>query len=217
METTRIRKIDLIRKKILHNSKKIIAEYGWNDNLFYQISKKSKYSISEINSIFPNGYAELIIMYLDEMNFRMTSESKKINLSKLRVHQRIRELIILRLKIMSKEKKLISKTLSSLFLPHNYKLASRRLYKAVDQMWFLAGDNSTDFNYYSKRSILSYIYVTILIHYINNDNIEQTISLLDKKLKNVSKIPQVKKKINQTISEIPKFLDLTKIFFSIKQ
>ena len=35
----------------------------------------------------------------------------------------------------------------------------KNLYKTVDNMWYLAGDNSTDFNFYTKRLTLALIYV----------------------------------------------------------
>ena len=47
----------------------------------------------------------------------MTDKSKKLDLLRLKVHERIREIIKLRLKIMLKEKKIISKTFLYLLIP----------------------------------------------------------------------------------------------------
>ena len=59
-------------------------------------------------------------------------DSKKINLLRLKLHERIRELVILRLKIMMREKKLIIKTFLYLLLPHNLKFSSKNLYVTID-------------------------------------------------------------------------------------
>jgi len=210
-------KLKKIRNQILQEAKPCVIKYGWNENLFVNMKNDSKFTNEEMNVLFPKGYTTLIEMYLEEINTKMTVESQKINLISLRVHERIRELCILRLKIMSKEKKLISKTFFYLLLPHNYKLALKNLYKTVDQMWFLAGDNSTDFNFYSKRVILASIYASVMMHFVNNDNIDKTIILLNKQLKRVSNIPKIKSRINEITKIIPQVIKLSKHINFVKQ
>ena len=195
-----------IRNEILKESKPYVVKYGWNDSLFVNISKNSKFKYEEIKTLFPNGYEQLLQMYLDDVNNNMTIEAAKINLIRLRVHERIKELIIIRLRLFLKEKKLINKTFLYLLIPTNYKLASKNLYKTVDQMWFIAGDNSSDFNFYSKRAILASIYTTVMIHFVNNENIDKTILFLSKQLKRVAQIPKIKNRANDFFNLIPQIL-----------
>ena len=207
--------LNYLRKQILLDAKKPITLNGWSRNIFYEISRKSKFTYNEITTLFPNGYKQLLETYLNSINIMMTEESKKTNFIRLKVHQRIRKLILIRLNIMNNEKKLISNTYLHLLMPQNFKLAFKCLYKTVDQIWFLSGDNSTDFNFYSKRAILGSIYTNTLMHFINNDNIDETIKLLDNQLKQVSQIPKLKNKIKDSVSNIPyifKFLKNTKAF-----
>jgi len=205
------------RYLILEKAKPHIIKGGWNEKLFFNISKSSTYSLEEINILFPEGYSTLVQMYLDQINDKMIDESKKIDLIRLRVHLRIRELIILKLKIMKKQKQIVSKTLTYLLLPNNYKMALKNLYKTADEIWFLAGDNSSDFNYYTKRSILSSIYFSVMIHFVNNDNLDETIEFLDKQLKTVSKIPKLKNKLRDLTKILPQLIKIGKNFSFIKQ
>ena len=215
----KLKKVNLnkLRYQILLKAKEHVSKCGWNDKLFYNIASKSKFKFSEIAVLFPEGYITLLEMYLDTVNNQMTEDSKKINLIRLRVHERVKELVILRLKIMSREKELISKTYFHLLLPQNFKIASRCLYKAVDQIWFVAGDNSTDFNFYSKRAILASIYTLTMIHFINNDNMDETLSVLNKLLKRVSKIPKIKSNISDYTKILPQLFKLGKKFNSVTQ
>ena len=206
-----------IRKNIYKEAKFTARKYGWSENLFDILSNKSSYTCKEIYDLFPEGYLSIVQIYLEEINEKMTKESEKINLIRLKTHERIRELCILRLNIMAKEKDLVSKTFLHLLLPHNYKFSSKNLYKTVDQIWFLAGDNSTDFNFYSKRMILASIYTSTMIHFINNDNMDDTLFLLNKLLRRVSKIPQIKSNINNFIKIIPQIFKLGKKFNFVKQ
>ena len=206
-----------LRNNIYKKAKLTAMKFGWNENLFDNIANESTHTYEEMHALFPEGYLSIIQMYLDEIDEVMTKESEKINLIRLKIHERIRELCILRLNIMAKEKDLISKTFLHLLLPNNYKFSSKNLYRTVDQIWFLAGDNSTDFNFYSKRIILASIYTSTMIHFINNDNMDGTIFLLNKLLRKVSKIPKIKSNINSFTKIIPQIFQLGKKFNFVKQ
>ena len=210
-------KINKMRNEIFQESKSFASKNGWNNNIFKDISKKMNLNYFEIRALFPDGYTTLVNMYLNEINQQMIKESHNIDLIRLRVHERVKELIILRLKIMSKDKRLLSKTFSYLMLPSNYKLASMNLFKTVDEIWYLTGDTSSDFNYYTKRLILSKVYTITLIHFINNTNIEDTIVVLNKQLAKVSKIPKIKEKIMNLKKFSPHIFKIVKGFSFIKQ
>jgi len=206
-----------LRNQILEQAKKHVEKKGWSEQILLDVARDSKFKYSEIALLFPKGYSTLLEMYLNTINDKMTEGSRKINLIQLRVHQRIKELIVLRLRIMSNEKKLISKTYFHLLLPQNFKLASKCLYKVVDQTWFLAGDQSTDFNFYTKRGILASIYSTVILHFINNNNLDQTIDILNKQLKRVSKIPKIKNKFKKIKDIIPRVFKLINNIGFLKQ
>lgn len=206
-----------IRIKILEDIKPYVIKEGWNKDLFTTVSQSSHFKYEEIKALFPEGNKTLVQMYLNEIDKKMNNDSKKINLIRLRVHERIRELIILRLKIMLKDKKFVSKTFLYLLLPNNFKLATKFLYKISDQIWYLAGDHSTDFNFYSKRAILSSIYTITMMHFINNDNLNDTIQVLDKQLKRVSHIPKIKNRIRDLSMLVPQIIKLGNKFSFFKQ
>ena len=209
--------IKKIRNQILQEAKPIIVENGWNEDLFFNISKSSKYKYSEIKALFPEGYMQLLEVYLESINQLMSQKAKEIDLIRLRVHERVRELLILRLKIVAKDKDLFKKTFSYLALPHNLKISTRVLYKTVDEIWFLSGDISTDFNFYSKRIILASIYTSTIIHFVNNENIDETNLILNKLLKKVSLIPKFKNKFTNTLGVIPNILKIGKSFLNFRQ
>ena len=134
-------KLDSMRKKILTESKKHIVNQGWNENLFEIIKKNNKLIKDKIVVLFPEGYLSLLKFFLEEQNMKMTESAKKIDLKRLKTFKKIREIILLRLKKNNKDKDLIKRTFFTLLLPQHSKLATKSLYKTVDQMWFIAGDN----------------------------------------------------------------------------
>ena len=206
-----------LKKNILKEAKKHIIKNGWNENLFNLIAKNRKFNINDIKSLFQEDYTSLLKFYLEELNNGFILKAKKLNLKNFRTHIKIRELILLRLNLYQKEKKIIKKTYFSLLLPKHFNISSYALYKTVNEIWFLAGDKSTDFNFYSKRAILSTIYSSVIFHWINNDDINLTKLFLDKQLLRVSKIPIVKGKIKNFSSQLPNGLKIYRRFFSTMQ
>lgn len=192
--------LNLKRRKILNESKKYVVTNGWNESLFKSITKNKIFKIDEILILFPEGYLSLLKFYLKELNIDMTSSAINLDLTRMKTHQRIREIILLRLNIKQNEKDLIKRTYFTLLLPKHFNILLMSLYNIVDQIWFIAGDNSTDFNFYSKRAILATVYSSTVLYWINNENFEETKKFLDKQLKKISKIPQIKKQIKNVSS-----------------
>ena len=180
------------RLQCLKIAKTFAMKEGWNDNIFEYISKHSSFKLNEVKSIFPAGYKSLLELYLKTLDDDMTQASKKLNLIRLKTPQRIKEIILLRLKQKNKEKKLFKKTIFTLFLPYNSQICTKTFYNTIDQIWYLAGDNSSDFNFYTKRILLSGIYSSTLLKWINdkNNDFKSIESFLDNQLQRIAAIPK---------------------------
>ena len=61
-------------------------------------------------------------------------------------------------------------------------------------MWRLAGDTATDFNHYSKRTILSSIYAATLLVWLDDDSEgwSETRAFLDRRLADVGRFEKWK-------------------------
>ena len=205
--------INLKRLEILKDAKKHIIFDGWNDNIFQIISKKNKYKEDEIRALFPKGYKSLFELYLSNADKEMVAACKKIDLIRMNTRDRLSKIILLRLKINEKDKKLVKKTFFTLMLPMNFKIATSSLYSTVNQIWYLAGDHSTNFNYYTKRAILASVYSSTVFYWMNeNKTLEQTKDFLNDHLKKVSKIPKIKERVDSIVNMFPQIFSFTKTF-----
>ena len=139
---------------ILESSKKHIIFEGWNNNVFNLVAKDLKILVEDINLLFPNGYKDLLKVYLNSTEIKMFESTKKLDLIHLRTQEKIFEIIKMRLILNNREKELIRRTFHTLLLPQNSIIATTSLYQTVDNIWYIAGDNSTDFNFYTKRCFI---------------------------------------------------------------
>ena len=198
------------RLKILKLAKLIIAEEGLNLDTFQTIASKHNLNIYEINLLFPDGNKDLINYSLEQLNIDLQEYCKSIDLIRLPVHKRVRKILLSKIEIMNKEKKFYKKMFLSSLLPNKTVSLSKQLYKSIDQIWYLAGDTSVDFNFYTKRLILAGIYSRVILFFFNNNSQKELENLLDLNLKRVAKIPELKSKINIIKDYLPKVMRFVK-------
>ena len=198
------------RLEVLKFAKIFVSEKGFSKNSLKSISKKYGLDINETELLFPEGNIDLIKFTLEQLNNELEEYCRKIDLIRLPIHKRIRKILLLKIDLMSKNKLFYRSIFLNLLIPKKNFSLSSQLYNSVDQLWFIAGDSSTDFNFYTKRFILSGIYSRVMLFFFNNNNQEELENILDESLKRVSKIPEIKSKLKIFKEYIPKIANFVK-------
>ncbi len=192
------------KKDILKKAKKIVSIEGWSSDIFLKLQKLN-IDKNDLFYLFQNGYKDLLEYALQDINEKLENKLKKINLINLPINKRIKKILLLRFDILNADKKFYKKTFNHLLLPTNNKISKKSLYNSVNIMWYLAGDNSTDFNFYTKRLILSGVYTNALFIFFSKE-MKYVEGNIDKNLKRISKIPKIKERLSFIKDNAPKFL-----------
>ena len=192
-----------IKSIILQKLKKIVSDEGWSEKVLKQLLQNGVEK-SDLVTFFQYDYKELLKYSLEELNNSLEKEINKINIINYSLNKRIKKILMLRFNILNNDKEFYKKTFYHLLIPSNNKIMKSSLYKSVDTMWYLAGDNSTDFNFYTKRLILAVIYVNALF-VLFNKNFDEVESNIDRNLKKISIIPKIKDRISFIKDNIPIF------------
>ena len=190
--------------EILKISKKIVIEEGWSKNLSKKLIE-NKIKSTDLTYLFPNGYIDILNFALSQVNEALEKKIKKINIINFPTSKRVKKILSLRLNILNEDKIFYKKTFNHLLLPHNTKLMKKNLYDTVDNIWYFAGDNSTDFSFYTKRFSLAIIYVNALFVFYNK-NIQESELNIENNLKKISKIPKIKNRFAFIKDNLPIFL-----------
>ena len=188
--------------KILEIAKIIVRKDGWSQNIIKKIIKDKNTSSAELTLLFPNGYIDILSFSLKVINNTLERNIKKTNIINFSLSKRIKKILLMRLEIFDKDKIFYKKTFNHLLLPQNSKIMKKNLYNTVDEIWYLAGDNSTDFSFYTKRLTLAAIYVNALFIYFNKNYLEAEINI-NKNLQRISKIPKIKDRFSFLKNNLP--------------
>ena len=131
----------------------------------------------------------------------MIEKSKKPNnFKKLRLNEKIKYFVIKRLELTDKIfdlKKLAKINLRSRSPNNSLKI----LFNISDEIWFLAGDKSLDFNFYSKRFILMNIYLNSFLYLISQKNrdLNSLENFVEKQIKAILTFGKFKQKFKSLV------------------
>jgi ubiquinone biosynthesis protein COQ9 len=146
--------------------------------------------------LFPRGTGDMIEAYVDLADRRMV-EAAPAGWTGVRLPDRVRTLIALRLAAARPHKEAVRRAVAWLALPGHGVLAARCTARTVDTIWYAVGDRSADFSWYTKRAILASIYTATLLYWLRDDSEddEATLAFLDRRLADVGRIGRLRRRI----------------------
>ena len=151
----------------------------------------------EADRLFPGG-GLAVVEYLSERADRRTVEDlEKAGVAGLKVRERIKLAVRTRLERHVGQRESVRRALALLALPLNAPTGLKLLYRTVDAMWYAAGDTSTDFNFYTKRAILSGVYSSTLLYWLNDrsEGHAATWEFLDRRIDDVMQFEKLKAQV----------------------
>jgi ubiquinone biosynthesis protein COQ9 len=157
---------------------------------------------------FPNGVTDLVDHMADWTNRMMLGELAKIDLDSMRVRDRISMIIRLRLQTLAPYREGMRRLISYLALPQNTFQAAKLTWVVADNIWYAAGDRSSDYNYYTKRGLLASVYTTTMLYWLadESEDFVDTWSYIDRRIENIMKIPVVTSGIKKALNFLPSLL-----------
>ena len=119
-----------------------------------------------------------------------------------------------RLEQASSHKEAVRRGLSYLALPGNTKLAASSLYRTVDHIWHACGDQSTDFNFYTKRGLLAAVYTSTLLYWLDDvsEDHTDTWAFLDRRIADVMRVPRFTGRLKEVGAMLPNPMRVVRAF-----
>ncbi|WP_395461140.1 COQ9 family protein [Wolbachia endosymbiont (group B) of Ablattaria laevigata] len=153
---------------------------------------------------FQNGIYSALEYIAEDLNSSMETELWNSNLEDMKVRERIKLAVQIRLSNYAKlqnYREFLKNVLSFSILPKNAYFSSKLLYRTVSTIWYGIHDQSTDFNYYTKRAILAGVYLSTILFFINDysEDFADTLSFLDKRINNVMTFQKFKTRLNRMV------------------
>lgn len=176
-----------IRDEIVTAALDLAVFDGWNAAMLARAAEDAGYSSYEIRAVFPSGVQSALDHFADMADRWMLEALVNLNAEDLRVRDRIREAVLARLHVLAPHKEAVKASLGFWSVPLRHGKAGKIVWRTADCIWTWAGDESQDYNYYTKRGLLSGILASTILVWCQDDTpeIKKTTSFLDARIQNV--------------------------------
>lgn len=202
---------DETKSKILLKFLQIAAFEGWNFKALQQATEEAGIEEKFLPLIFEGGILELTEFYIDFFNEKSAEKiSQDAEFSQKKIREKIAAFIHARF-LVEKDNIIAAQQLRKFYLnPKNFTeielgarpviTALRHNFKIADFIWKSINDNSTDFNFYTKRATLAKILFRCFNVFVNDDSsdLEQLRSFIDKEIDKVMKFEKFKNNLKNS-------------------
>lgn len=183
---------------------------GWNETALEAAAEMAGADVDVAKLAFPakplNGRAmDMIDAWIQSVDTAMEQEWPAEKLAELKVRERIRTLVAFRLEAVTDIDEAVRRAMAIMAMPQHARRALQIGWRTADLMWRLAGDTATDYNHYTKRTILAGIYSATLAVFVNDDSEgkAKTYEFLDRRIDGVMRFEKAKAQLLNRDIELP--------------
>jgi ubiquinone biosynthesis protein COQ9 len=196
---------DKWREKILAEALAHVAFDGWHDKTLKAAADKVGASDAELKAAFPRGVADALLFFSSEADRHAVEAIEAADLKPMRVRERVTFAVRKRVEAVMKHKEAARRGAAVFALPQHALDGTTAVYRTVDALWRAVGDTSADFNFYTKRLLLSGVYTATMLYWFadNSEKSADTWKFLDNRIADVMQIEKVRSQIGKFAEGLP--------------
>lgn len=116
------------------------------------------------------GQIEMIAAWFRSIDAAMAERLPHATIASMKIRARITALVEARLAIVAPDREALRRAFAILAMPQNLAAGAKLGWSAADTIWRAAGDTATDYNHYTKRTILAAIYAATMSVFLDDDS-----------------------------------------------
>lgn len=194
-----------LRDRVLEATLPHVPFDGWNERALLAGEEASGLGEGAAYRAFPGGMADMATHASDYFDRRMLEKLAALDLSSMKVRERVTAGVRARVEVCMPYKEAHRRLLAYLALPTHKALAARLAWETCNRIWYAAGDDATDFNYYTKRGLLFPVYTTTMLywHADSSEDGADTWGYLERRIGDVMKIPGYQARFKKSLGRLP--------------
>lgn len=187
---------DEVRARLLPAVLAGAAFDGFTPLALENAARKAGVGKAELAAAFPSG-ALGVLEYWSALADRAGAEALTREGAKgLKIREKVALGVMARIAFLRPDKEAARRAAAFLALPLHAPTGVRLVWNGADAIWRALGDPSTDFNFYSKRAILSGVISSTMARWFADDSPDEeaTQSFLRERIENVMQFEKLKAK-----------------------
>jgi ubiquinone biosynthesis protein COQ9 len=186
--------LDEIREGLADGIAANAAFDGWGDAARDAAADAAGLDRDVARVAFPGGAVDMIEAWFAAIDRTMTEKLPPETLATMKIRAKITALVEARLDAVGPNREALRRALAILAMPQNLVRGAKLGWHAADLMWQAAGDTATDYNHYTKRTILAGVYAATITVFLD-DEIEghaDTSAFLGRRIEGIMKFEKTK-------------------------
>ena len=183
---------------------------GWTSRALNMAMSGSGLSAGAEHIYVPDGALGLIRIWSERLDQQMAAAIDERGFDNMRIRDKVTEAVWLRLELLRPHQEAARRAVSRLSLPDGSGQAATQLWASADVIWTAIGDTSEDYNYYTKRTILSGVIGSSLFVWLADDTEDKSEAraFLERRIENVMQFEKFKGRTLSAMAGIPKPKDI---------
>jgi ubiquinone biosynthesis protein COQ9 len=186
------------QEQLLEAALRYVHHFGWTRRALLMGAADAELPPAQAHRLFPRGGIDLLCAFHRRGDAQMLRRLRRDRRQTLRVRDRVTRAVRYRIEA-SGDRALVNSALAVLLTPRYAAQGRALLWGTADSVWTGLGDASDDFNWYSKRAILSAVYLATLLYWLADSSEEDaaTWRFLDQRIDGVMQIEKLKSAVNR--------------------
>lgn len=143
---------------------------GWSDAALAMTAQQAGQDADVVRLAFAHGPMAMIDAWFAHVDAAMLDSLPAERLAAMKVRARITALVEARIDIMAPDREALRRAQAILAMPQNVAAGLKLGWRAADAMWRAAGDTATDYNHYTKRTILAAVYAATMLVLVDDES-----------------------------------------------
>lgn len=182
------------KQRLLMASLPHVGFDGWGEPSLRHAAKDIGMDAEKAFLLIGDKPRDHVTCFLEWANAELRRELSSLEKRNLKIREKIALGVKTKLEILAPHREAERRACLLLSRPAYADLAAKTLYDTCDIIWRAAGDNSADFNFYTKRGLLAGVYSSTLLYWLQDgsEDFIDTYDFLNRRIDNVMMIQKIK-------------------------
>ncbi|MEJ0027365.1 MAG: COQ9 family protein [Rhizomicrobium sp.] len=199
-----------LKAKVLDAALPHVVFDGFSDTALGRAAKEAGVAKDKLAQLFPQGPLSLVEAFSQSADAAMEKHLAAMDPTAMKIRARIAAAVMARIEAVRPHKEAARRAAAFLTLPPHAALGANLVWRTADAMWRAAGDRSTDFNFYTKRTILAGVYTATMMRWFTDTSADEseTAKFLADRIENVMAFEKFKAQAKDALSRLPSLADI---------
>jgi ubiquinone biosynthesis protein COQ9 len=179
-----------IKDKIIEAMLPNVSFDGWTVQCAENAAVEAGFDADVIHAIFPDGLEGIVAHFSHWADHKTLEALEGVDIEALKIRERIHMAVLKRFEILMPYKDAVRMAMSYWTVPLRGLQGPRNVWKTANVIWNWAGDKATDYNRYTKRTLLSGVIISTTLAWQKDgsDDLSETSEFLHRRIENVLKV-----------------------------